>query len=363
MRKRSTNRPTISDVALRAGVGAITVSRALRHPHQVSEALRRSIDDAVRELNYVPNLYARALASSRSNVVAVLVPSLTQNIFSDVLRGIYDGVDDSGLRIEIANTNYDPLIEERRIFEILRHQPSAMIVSGVNQTATSRKLLEKAKCPVIQIMDMTNDPIHKIIGFSHHAAGKAMTKHLIEAGYRRISFFSGWMNDRSTGRMMGYREALEEAGLFDPDLIGQMGNEEPSSSQSSVKHYHQFSTPMMGRQLLTRMLERRPDVDAVFCNNDVLALGALFACSARGINIPRDFGIAGFNDFDFMEAAYPALSSVRIHRWTVGNEAMLAVRRELDGQEIGERIVDIGFGIMKRTSTDRSGELALRMPV
>jgi LacI family gluconate utilization system Gnt-I transcriptional repressor len=142
-----------------------------------------------------------------------------------------------------------------------------------------------------------------------------------------------------------------------------MGNEEPSSSQSSVKHYHQFSTPMMGRQLLTRMLERRPDVDAVFCNNDVLALGALFACSARGINIPRDFGIAGFNDFDFMEAAYPALSSVRIHRWTVGNEAMLAVRRELDGQEVGERIVDIGFGIMKRTSTDRSGELALRMPV
>jgi LacI family transcriptional regulator, gluconate utilization system Gnt-I transcriptional repressor len=358
MRKRKTNaRPTIADVAARAGVGAITVSRALRNPGQVSEALRHSIAEAVRDLNYVPNLNARALASSRTNVVAVLVPSLTQNIFSDVLRGIYDGVGDSGLRVEITNTRYDSAIEERNILEILRHEPAAIIVSGTEQTAISRKLLEEAECPVVQIMDLTEDPIQKIIGFSHEAAGKAMTEHLIASGYRRIAFFSGWMNARSKDRLNGYRIALEQADIYDPDLIRQIGNEEPPDGQDPLVHEHQFSTAMMGRQLMEDVLDRRPDIDAVFCNNDVLAIGALFACNARGVAVPARFGIAGFNDFDYMEAAFPALSSVRIHRWQCGHDAMMAVRHQLAGGDIGERIVDLGFQIMKRASTDRGGRL------
>ncbi|MDB5203967.1 MAG: gntR [Devosia sp.] len=363
MRKRKSNgRPTIADVAFRAGVGAITVSRALRHPDQVSEALRKTIGDAVRELDYVPNLNARALASSHSNVVAVLVPSLTQNIFSDVLRGIYDGVEDSGLRIEIANTRYNVEVEERQIFEILRHEPSAIIVSGTEQTAASRKMLENAGCPVIQIMDITDDPIHKVIGFSHFHAGKAMTQHLLDVGYQRVAFFSGWMNSRSQGRLAGFVEALEEAGIYDPKLICEMGNEKPSASQGSIKDYHQFSTARMGRELMLRALENGPRIDAVFCNNDVLALGALFACASCQVEVPRQMGIAGFNDFDYMEAAQPAMSSVRIHRWQCGYQAMQAVRNELNGEPVGERIVDLGFEVVKRGSTDRNGTLGVPPP-
>ena len=126
-KRRSKGRPTIADVAARAGVGAITVSRALRQPSQVSPALRKKIDAAVRDLDYVPDLNARALASRRTNLVAVLIPALTQNIFTDVLRGIYDGVEDSGLRIEIANTRYDREIEERAVAAILRHAPAGSL--------------------------------------------------------------------------------------------------------------------------------------------------------------------------------------------------------------------------------------------
>ena len=352
--RRRSGRPTIADVAARAGVGAITVSRALREPSKVSPELRRNIEQAVSDLDYIPNLNARALASRRTDVVAVLVPSLTQNIFSDVLRGIYDGVEESGLRIDIANTRYNPQREEDQIVAILRHRPAAIIISGVEQTAACRKMLDSAGCPVVQIMDLTRDPIQKIIGFSHERAGRSMTEHLIESGYRRIGFFAGWLNSRSHERFDGYRKALEAAGIFDPGLVGLMGNEDDPERSD----YHQFSNAMMGRQLMENMLDRRPDIDAIFCNNDVLSLGALFACIARGVPVPERMGIAGFNDFDYMEAATPGLSSVRIHRWRCGYEAMQAVRHQLEGGDIGERVVDLGFEIMKRRSTDRNGVLS-----
>ena len=223
-KRRSKGRPTIADVAARAGVGAITVSRALRKPSQVSPALRKKIDAAVRELDYVPDLNARALASRRTNLVAVLIPALTQNIFTDVLRGIYDGVEDSGLRIEIANTRYDREIEERAVAASPAPRPGGSRSSPASTSPRRRgRMLEAAGCPVVQIMDLTDDPIQKIIGFSHVAAGRRMTEHLIAAGYRRIGFLAAWMNTRSRGRMAGYRLALEEAGLFDPELIGMAG--------------------------------------------------------------------------------------------------------------------------------------------
>ncbi|MDV3249729.1 LacI family DNA-binding transcriptional regulator [Devosia sp. BK] len=358
MVRTSRGRPTIADVAQKAGVGAITVSRYLRSPDRVSEGRRAVIADAIAALNYVPDLNARALASHRTDVVNVLVPSLTQNIFSDVLRGIYDGVEDSGLRIELANTRYNSQIEEQQVFAALRHGPAAIIVSGTEQTAKTRKMLENAGCPVIQIMDLTDDPISKIIGFSHYRAGLEMTRHLIASGYRRVGFLAGWMNARSKQRMQGYRDALEEANLFDPDLIGERGNEDPAINGEIAPVSRPFSSATMGRELMLEMLDRRPDVDAVFCNNDVLSLGALFALSSRDVRVPAQVGVAGFNDFDYMEAAHPSLSSVRIHRWKCGYEAMQAVRHQLEGGAIGAPIVDLGFDIMKRASTDRNGLLS-----
>jgi len=356
-KRRTDGRPTIADVAARAGVGSITVSRALRDTSLVSDVLREKIDAAVRELGYVPNLSARALASTRSDVVGVLVPSLTQHIFADVLRGIYDGIGKTRLNIQVGNTRYDLDEEDRLLAELLRYKPAGLIVSGIDQSPAGRAMLERANCPVIQIMDLSDDPVNKIIGFSHHNAAKAMTQHLIESGYRRIGFLSGWMNSRSKGRLSGYVEALEEAGLFDPALTNAAGDLGALAARGSWDK-HQYSTPVMGRELLADLWRRAPDMDAVFCNNDVLALGALFECHARGISVPGDFGIAGFNDEDFMEAASPALSSVRTHRWKVGHDAVVALRRQLDGEPDGERVVDVGFDIVKRASTDRLGLLS-----
>ena len=113
------------------------MSRALRNPELVSEGLRRNIDDAVRELNYIPILNARALASTRTDVVGVLVPSLSHTVFTDVLRGIYDGVDGTKLQIQIGNTRFDGAAEARLVEGFLRQKPAAMIVSGTDQNPCS----------------------------------------------------------------------------------------------------------------------------------------------------------------------------------------------------------------------------------
>lgn len=355
----------MADVAAYAGVGMITVSRVLREPHRVSETLRRIVNDAIRELNYVPNLSARALASTRSGVIGALVPSLTQVVFADVLRGIYDGVDGTELQIQVGNTRYDAQEEERLVGLFLRQKPSAMIVSGVNQTANARRMLEEAGCPVVQIMDLSPDPIDRIIGFSHEDAGRRMTEHMIAQGYTRIAFLSGWMNSRSAGRRGGYQQALEAAGLDRPDLVHSISDTTlphlaDRVSPATGRPMLEFATPALGRELFRRALVADPGLDAVFCNNDILALGVLFECLQRGIRVPQDMGIAGFNDLDFMEAAEPSLSSVRTHRYRVGHSAVAAIREQLAGRSPGPRILDVGTEVMTRRSTDRRDTLAVR---
>lgn len=152
-RRRGGGKPTIADVAQRAGVGAITVSRALREPERVSEDLRNQIATAIEELGYVPDRNARALASARDDIVAVLVPSLTNNVFAEVVRGLYDGLGDSHLQLHLGNTHYSGIEEERLLRVFLSQRPSALVVSGIDQTPAARAMLQKAGCPVVQIME------------------------------------------------------------------------------------------------------------------------------------------------------------------------------------------------------------------
>lgn len=336
--RRGGGRPTIADVARLAGVAAITVSRALREPSQVSAELRTQIDEAVRQLGYVLDPNARALATSRADVVGVLVPSLTNIVFADTVRGIYDQLAKSHLQIQIANTHYSPLEEERLVRMFLGQRPTALIVSGVDQASVTRKLLERAGCPIVQIMETGDDPVDMLVGFSHFDGGKAATNHLVERGYRRIGFIGARMDPRSQRRLAGYRRAMEEAGLFDADLIT------TTLSPSSV--------PLGGR-LFADACARAPDIDAVFCNNDDLALGVLFECNRSAIAVPRQMGICGFNDLDLMGVAFPTLTSVRTPRYEVGRHSVQMILDRLAGKEPSAPSVDLGFELKVRESTQR----------
>ena len=328
---------TLADVAKKAGASAATVSRTLRQPHLVSEKLRNRIMEAVQELGYVPDPAARALASSRSNVVGVLIPSVTNNVFSAALQGIYEAAETSPYDIQLGNTRYSALKEENLVGLFVRQRPAGLIVAGIDQTDTTRQLLKQANCPVVQIMEISDDPIDMMIGFSHYDAARAATQHLIDQGYRRLGFLGARMDPRTQRRLKGFRDAATDAGVY---------------SETRVCATPRPSTVTLGSQLFAELLDRAPDTDAIFCINDDIALGALFEAQRRRISVPDQLGICGFNDFDMMAVANPSITSVRTFREEMGQQAMQMVITAIeDASAIERKVVDLGFEVRAREST------------
>jgi LacI family gluconate utilization system Gnt-I transcriptional repressor len=330
----------LTEVAKLAGVSPITASRFFRNPQALSLSKRERVASAAKELGYVPNLAARALASQRTEVIGVLIPSLTNNVFSDVLRGIYDGAEGSRYSIQLANTRYSILQEEKLLRLFQAQKPAGLIVTGIDQTAESRSVMEAMNCPIAQIMEIGPDPVDMMVGFSHYDAAFAAVSHLIAQGFRRIGFLGAQMDPRVQRRLQGYRDAMKAASLFDPRTI--------------------VTTPVpttvtLGGTLLADLLSRTPDVEAVISVNDDLALGVLFECQRRHISVPDDMAIVGFNDLEFMASAVPSLTSVRTNRYEMGRRAVTMVTAAIDGNHPPEPVVDLGFELMVRQSSSARG--------
>ncbi len=333
------NRATLSDVARRAGVSPVTVSRVIRHPEMVSEALRLRVDDAVHKLNYIPNHLASALASTRTHIVGVIVPSLTNGVFDDYLSAIQDVLNPAGFQVLVLNVRYSEIEEEKAIQTLMGYHPEAMIVAGVDQTERSRQLLRNAGVPVVQTMDITDSPIDLNIGLDHADAGAAAVRYLYEQGHRRIAHLTARADPRARRRHAGYMQQMLAYGLSTEGLVG-----------SSPR----MSDVAMGGELFSEILDRCPDVSAVFTCNDDIALGTLFECQRRGIAVPGDVSIIGFNDLDYCVASVPTLSSVSTERQQMGHwaaETILEIIRG-SGKRPRQTRIDVGFSIKARGSSD-----------
>ena len=326
----------LAEVAELAGVSPITASRFFRNPEALSTAKRARVESAARELGYVPNLAARALASHRTEVIGVLIPSLTNNVFSDVLRGIYDASEGGRYSIQLSNTRYSILQEEKLLRLFLAQKPAGLIVTGIDQTTESRAMLEAADCPIVQIMELGPNPVDMMIGFSHYEAARAAVAHLFDQGCRRIGFVGARMDPRVQRRLDGYVSAMKDAGLYDQRLI--MTTATPTSVT-------------LGGALFADLLSREPDIDAVFCANDDLALGVLFECRRRDIAVPEQIAIIGFNDLEFMASSVPTLTSVRTNRYEMGSAAATMLIEAIEGKRPAAPVLDLGFIVIERQSS------------
>ena len=334
-KSRASGKVTLAAVAERAGVATMTASRALAQPELVSQQTRARVEQAVAELGYVPNRAARALASAHSKVIAVLVPSLSNAVFTAVLAGIQDALEPHDYQILIGNTRYADAEEEKLLGIYLQSNPDGILLSGLTHSARVRQMLVSSRVPIVSMMDMATDPQQWSVGFSQFQAGHAMTRYLIDKGHRRIGFIGAQLDERTLKRADGYRAAMRAAGLADPALELMVADP---------------STIALGAQLLGRMLEQAPDCQAIFCCNDDLAHGAIFQCQRRAIAVPGELAICGFNDLPASAWMNPSVTTVDTPRYRIGFEAATLLRALIKGERPAATQIDLGFTLMARES-------------
>jgi LacI family gluconate utilization system Gnt-I transcriptional repressor len=323
---------TIAQVARVAGVSDITVSRVLRDSGPVSALTRRRVLHAVQATGYVYNQLAGALASSRSSLVGVVLPSLSNNVFPEVMAGINAALARSGFQPVVGVTDYDLSVEQELVRAMLAWKPAALILAGLEHTRETTRMLEAAGIRVIEIMDIDQRPIDLAIGLSHRAAGAATARHLAARGYRKFGYVGHDLgrDRRAESRHEGLCGWLAEHGLPQPvDLL--------ADGPSSVR---------AGSEGLATLLQQSPDRDVVVFSNDDMAVGGVFHCLSAGISLPGQLGIFGFNGLDIGRALPQPLSTIRSNRERIGQlavEAFLATPKRPEAREV----IDTGFEIVQ----------------
>ena len=334
-------RLTLKDVAKKAGVSPMTVSRVVNDYQGVRDNVRNQVEAAITELGYIPNRSASVLASSKSKLIGVLIPSLSNVVFNDVLRGIYDIANPAQYQVLLFNTHYSPIEEERAIRTLLGQSPEGLIITGGEQTAAARAMIQASGIPAVQIMDKIDNPIDINIGFSHFEAGAAVAQLLLDKSYSKIGFIGARMDPRTCHRLAGFESILSTADCLDAKRV--VTTPQPSSVA-------------MGSTLFRELMAiTEGDCDAVFCCNDDLALGVLHEAKKMHLDVPQKFGICGFNDIEMAAYAEPALSTVTVNRYNMGSKAMTLIFEKLnqkgDQHSASPYYIDTGFELVIRKST------------
>ncbi|WP_432720747.1 substrate-binding domain-containing protein [Jeongeupia wiesaeckerbachi] len=319
-------RPTLQDVANLTGVTKMTVSRYLRDPSQVSAALRDTIQQAVEALGYIPSRAPEILSNARSHAIGVLLPSISNQVFSALIRGIESVTEPAGYQTLYTHFGYDINLEEARIATLLSFHVDGLILSETQHTERTLRMIRTAGIPVVEVMETPADPIDLAVGLNHTAAAKAMTEAMIASGKRHIVYLAARLDHRTQQRIAGYRQALAEAGL-----------------PAQLVETEAASTFTLGATLAERALVDFPTLDGLFCTNDDIAAGAMLACQRSGRHVPDDVAVAGYNALDIGQALTPPLASVITPRETIGRIAAERLIGRLAGQTYSERIVDLGY--------------------
>ena len=321
---------TLRDVSEAAGVSEMTVSRVLRGRGDVSGPTRAKVMEAAERLGYVPNKIAGALASSRVNLVAVVIPSLSNMVFPEVLAGVSEVLDDTPLQPVVGVTGYEPLREQAVLYEMISWRPSGIIVAGLEHTPEARAMLAASGVPVVEIMDTDGEAVDAVVGISHRRAGRMMGQAIAERGYERIAFAGTKMplDRRARKRFEGFTEVLGRAGLEVADQ----------------EFYEGGSALLKGREMTQALLNRTPDLDMIYYSNDMIGAGGLLWCLEHRIEVGDRIGLAGFNGVELLDGLPRRLATMNACRREIGREAarIVAERAGADGSGVavagGERI-------------------------
>ncbi|WP_340609056.1 gluconate operon transcriptional repressor GntR [Xenorhabdus bharatensis] len=319
-------RPVLQDVADLVGVTKMTVSRFLRNPNQVSEPLGKRIAAALDQLGYIPNRVPDILSNSTSRTIGVLLPSLTNQVFAEVIRGIEYMTDRHGYQTMLAHYGYSAQKEEERLLSLLSYNIDGLILAERTHTPKTLKVLETTGIPVVELMDSVSPCLDVAVGIDNFEAARQMTESMLGRGCRSIVYLGARQDERTLIRLQGYEVAMHSAGL------------QPRKMMTTVS-----SSYSLGAQLLQETRLKYPDVDGLFCTNDDIAIGAIFECQRQGIKVPEDISVAGFHGHDVGQVMTPKLASVLTPRDQMGRKAAEALLARLKGEKLEQTLIDVGF--------------------
>ncbi len=332
--RRGSGAVTLHDVARLAGVAPITASRALNTPAQVSDDVRRRVQEAVAKTGYVPNRLAGGLASTRSRLVAAVVPTISGPVFLQTVQALTEALAEAGYQLMLGQSGYAGSREDALLEAIIGRRPDGVVLTGIVHSTEGRRRLLASGIPIVETWDLTPTPIDMLVGFSHAEVGRRVAAWLHARGRRRLAVVSG-DDERAQRRLAAFRDEARALGLAAPQQVSVPA---PTTLKS-------------GRAALARLLDGGAPLDAVFCSSDLLALGVLTEAQARGVAVPRDLALVGFGDLDFAADLHPALSTVQINGAAIGRQAARFILDRCEGRPVAQRVVDIGFSIVERASS------------
>ena len=318
MKSRDTAR--LSDVARAAEVSLSTASRALADPALVRPETREKVRQAAELLRYVPHGAARALASRRSRTIGAVVPTLDNPIFANSTQVLQRSLGEAGYTLLLASHEYDPQAEIAVTRALVERGVDGLVFVGTDHSPEFFQLL--AQSGILFELTWAIDPNghHNCVGFSNRLAAIRIAQHLLDLGHTEIAMISGHTrnNDRARERVAGVRDAMAARGL----ALAQERLVETAFSVGS------------GRAALRALLERDPAITAVACGNDILALGALVECAARGLSVPGRLSVTGFDDIELAGEISPALTTMHIPTAAIGRRAAERLLARLEGRRV-----------------------------
>lgn len=336
--RRKTRDATVLDVAAAAGVSPSTVSRAIRQPESVSEAAYAAVMRAVEETSYVPNRAASNLASNRSGTVVAVMPAMSYSVFADTVHGLEAVLSEAGIQLFLGTTGYDAEREEKILGAFLGRRPDGIVLVGASHTPGTRKLLRRARIPVVETWDWSDDPIDSLVGFSNGAAFTAIVEYVLAAGYRHPTF-GGWLtgaDSRARARRDAFQDTLARLRPGDPVPII-----DTAARRISVE---------AGAWLLDEARERYPETDVLVCASDIFATGAMLRAQSLGMRVPEDIAVTGFGDFEVSRFLHPPLTTVQTPNESIGRRAGELILERIAHRDSDPVSIDLGFTLMQRGS-------------
>ena len=286
-------------------------------PDKVAKATRDRIDAAIETLGYTPNFGARALAKSRIDTVGAIIPTLANAMFASGIQAFQEVLSEAGVTLLIGSSAYDPEAEYRQIRNLVTQGASGLLLIGASRLDKTRRFLETRRIPHVLSWCYEEDDSGIYIGFNNRAAAYEATQAVLAQGHRQIAMISGRSpnNDRARQRQLGVNEALQT--VSGAHLI--------SIQEAPYLLQH-------GADAFDKIMAGSPYVTAVICGNDVLAAGAMMAARTKGIRIPQDVSIVGFDDIGVASVVSPALTTVRVPQVEMGRAAAATLLSLIEGE-------------------------------